>query len=166
MWIRLELSFFPSFFKKVQEPSFRIKVRVNQTIFSLCLIIRRIRIISNYDEIRLISGFFRIHSFATFIFVIPQLDKISGGFNFAVVGNIKFCVDLFWRFKVHHLLLLFIIILWISIQIIDKFNICVVLILELLWNFVHANIYLLKVLRHMVNNGGFSIYVSGQCVAF
>ena len=42
--IRLELSFFPSFCKKVLETSFRIKVRVNQTFFSESFTIRGVKI--------------------------------------------------------------------------------------------------------------------------
>ena len=42
--IRLEPSFFSSFRKKVQEPSFWIKTQVNQTFFSLSLIIWGIKI--------------------------------------------------------------------------------------------------------------------------
>ena len=165
-WIGLELFFFPSFCKKVQEPSFWIKVRVNQTFFSLNLIIRGIKIGFDYDEIRLIWGFFRIHSFAPIVFVIPSLDKISCGFSFVVVGNIKFRRDLFLQFKVHYLPFFFIIFLGISIQIIDKFNFCVSLILEFLWNSIHVKIYLLKVLRHKTNIGGSSNFVSGQYVDF
>ena len=69
--IKLQLCFFTSFCKKVQEPSFWINVRVTQTFFSLSLIVREIKIASNYDEIRHISGFFRIHSFGPIIAVIP-----------------------------------------------------------------------------------------------
>ena len=75
---------------------------------------------------------YSIHSLNPIIFVIPLLDKISCGFNVTVDGNLKFLVDLILQLKVHYLLLLFIIFLWLFIQIIDKFNICVVLILEFL----------------------------------
>ena len=49
--VRRGLSFFPSFCKKVHEPSFQIKVRVNRTFFTLSLIIQGIKIGSYYDKI-------------------------------------------------------------------------------------------------------------------
>ena len=52
----------------------------------------------------------------------------------------------------------------ISIQIIDEFNFCVGLILEILWNFFYAKIYLLKVLRNKINIWGFSNFVSDQYI--
>ena len=64
--IRLELSFFPAFWKNVQESFSRIKDRVNQTILSLSLIIK---IGSDHDEIRLTLGFSCIYSFVPVIFV-------------------------------------------------------------------------------------------------
>ena len=165
-WIRLQLSFFVSFSKKVHESSFRIKVRVNQTFFSLSLIIWGIKIGSDYDEFWLISGFFHIHSFAPINFVIPSSGKIFCGFSFPVVGNIKYRMDLFSRFKVHYFLFFLIIFSVISIRIIDKFNFYMGLILEFLWSFIHTKIYLLKKLRHKINTGGFPNFVSGQNVDF
>ena len=51
-------------------------------------------------------------------------------------------------------------------QVIDKFNFCVGLLLEFLWNFLHPKIYVLKVLRHKINIEGFSNFFSGQYVDF
>ena len=81
---------------------------------------------------------------------------------FTVVRKIKFGVDLFSRFKVHYMPFFFIIFLEISIQIIDKFNFCVGLILEFLWNFIHAKIYLFKVLKDKINIGGFLNFVTAN----
>ena len=53
---------------KLQEPSFQIEVRVNQTFFSLSVIIRGMKIRSNFNEIRFTLGFFGIHIFAPIIF--------------------------------------------------------------------------------------------------
>ena len=52
---------------KLQEPSFRIEVRVNQAFFSLSIKIRAIKFGSNFNEILLTSEFFRIHSFTPII---------------------------------------------------------------------------------------------------
>ena len=53
---------------KLQEPSFQIEVRVNQTFFSLSIIIRGMKIGSNFSEVRFTLGFFGIDLFAPIIF--------------------------------------------------------------------------------------------------